>query len=169
MSSRVLVSLGMKIGLTTITAVILFAANIPMLNTAEGTVLPGIQESSTSSPTTSSPTTTTVVHLELELEPDRYLITNGSLSYAFNSIAEQRYNISTITLINQIDNDTRTIVEGINNIDELEQEIATMENSTEITAQPAAQQVYRLITIDCDEECEVLTCMNVDVWCAAPQ
>ena len=160
-SSRVLVSPGREIGLTAITAAILFAANIVIVNTAEGTAFLGFEGTNG----ISSPAPVTVVHLELVGEPDRYLITNGSLSRVFDSIAEQPYNFSTINLVNQIDNNTRTIIQGINNIDELEQEFVRVANSTEITTQPTAQQVYRLIVVDCDEECDVLTCINLDVWC----
>lgn len=170
MFSQVSVSPAMEIGLTAITA-ILFVANIPMANSSsllsssDDLQSAGIIANQDTN-STSSPASITVVRLDLHDEPDRYLFTSGSLGHVFDLIAEQFYNVSRINLINQIDNNTRTIVEGINNVDQLEEEFTRVTNLTEITSEPTAQQVRRIIIIECDEDCNVFICNNADVWCA---
>ncbi len=169
MFTQVLVSPAMGIGVVAITA-ILFAANMPMAtsspflsssNQLESTGTIVNQDTNS----TSFPASVTIVRLDLRGESDRYLFTNGSLDHVFDLIAEQLSNYSTINLANQVDNNTRTVVEGINNVDQLEEAVTRVANLTETTTEPTTQQVRRIIIIECDEECDVVICNNADVWC----
>jgi hypothetical protein len=160
----------MGIGVVAITA-ILFAANIPMASSSP--FLSSSNESESAgiivngdTNSISFPASFTVVRLDLRGEPDRYVFTNGSLGHVFDLIAEQLYNYSTINLANQVDNNTRTVVEGIDNVDQLEEEFTRVANLTEITTEPTAQQeVHRIIVIECEEDCDVVICNIADVWC----
>lgn len=169
MFPQILVSPAMGIGVVAITA-ILFAANMPMASSSPFSLSSNELESAgiivnQDGNSTSFPASITVVRLDLRGESDRYLFTNGSLGHVFDLIAEQLYNYSTINLAIQVDNNTRTVVEGIDNVDQLEEEFTRVANLTEITTEPTAQQVHRIIIIECEEDCDVVTCNIADVWC----